>query len=159
MWLGDRLEAWSRDWLRCIGQLFHLAKRRRAVWQPDLPLAAQRAEFQAVQQRLEQAFASLLGRARRELPRLASQWDGASGSVQALLNAQGKALHSLLAHQDGGGRRRIWPRGCPGRWTSTAGRSGRNPRPWREHGRTGRIPGKAGTPCLGPPDPARRRAD
>ncbi len=67
------LEAWSRDWLRCIGKLFHLAKRRRAVWQPDLPLAAQGPEFQAVQQRLEQAFASLLGRARRELERLAGQ--------------------------------------------------------------------------------------
>ena len=95
------LEAWSRDWLQRIGKLFHLAKRRRAVWQPELPLAAQGPEFQAVQQRLEQAFASLLGRARRELERLASQWDGARGRARALLDAQGKALHSLLSHRDG----------------------------------------------------------
>ncbi len=107
------LEAWSRDWLRCIGQLFHLAKRRRAVWQPELPLAEQGPEFQALQQRLEQAFASLLGRARRELEQLASHWEGASGRVQAALDAQGKALHSLLAHQDGLGVFVLDPRVAP----------------------------------------------
>ena len=44
---------------------------------------------------------------------ISQQWDGASGRVQAVLDAQGKALYSLLAHEDGLGVFVLDPRVTP----------------------------------------------
>ena len=95
------LKEWSRGWLRSIGELFHLARKRREAWEPGLPLAEQGAAFQALQGQLERAFERLLQRARQELECLAEHWESASGRLQALVEAQGRALHSLLVHEDG----------------------------------------------------------
>ena len=92
---------WSEDWLDAIGTLFWLAAQRQEAWDPQRPLERQGAQFQTRQGDLERVVQGLFDRARKELEEFAEQLKAASGHAWAELNAQGKALRSLLNHEEG----------------------------------------------------------
>ena len=95
------LQEWSESWLDAIGELFWLAERRRAAWDPKRDRERQSAEFRTLHGTLERVVQGLFDRARKELQALATQLDAARGHARAELEAQGKALRSLLKHEDG----------------------------------------------------------
>ena len=100
------LQAWSEGWIKRIGRVFHLERRRQA-WQPGLPLERQRPEFDSLQQQLQAAVDELFRSARKEGGERSADWTrlsgpcGRQGGELARVNAQGKALASLLKHEDG----------------------------------------------------------
>lgn len=95
------LQEWAESWLDAIGELFWLAAERREAWDPQRALERQRAQFEKLQDATERVTHGLFDRARRELLTLAQQQDGARGHAWAELEAQCKALRSLLTHEDG----------------------------------------------------------
>ena len=101
------LQAWSEGWIERIGHVFHLERRRRQAWQPGLPLERQSAEFDSLQQQLQAAVEELFQSARKEGGERSADWTRLSGPCGrqsgelARVNAQGKALASLLKHEEG----------------------------------------------------------
>ena len=95
------LQAWAESWLDEIGELFWRAAQRSEAWDPQCAVERQSAQFQKLQDALERVAHGLFDRARRELLTLAQQQDGACGHAWAELEAQCKALRSLLKHEDG----------------------------------------------------------
>lgn len=95
------LQAWAESWLDEIGDLFWRAAQRSEAWDPQGAVERQSAQFQKLQEALERVAHGLFDRARRELLTLARQQDGACGHAWAELEAQCKALRSLLKHEDG----------------------------------------------------------
>ena len=95
------LREWAESWLDAIGELFCLATQRREAWDPQRAVERQGAEFQRLQGDLERVVQGLFARARKELPALEARQVDARGHAWAELEAQCKALRSLLKHQDG----------------------------------------------------------
>ena len=92
---------WSESWLDAIGTLFWLAAERQEAWDPQRPLERQSGAFQTRQGDLERVVQGLFDRAREELREIEEQLEAASGYARAELDAQGKALRSLLNHEEG----------------------------------------------------------
>ena len=95
------LQAWADSWLDAIGELFALAARRQAAWDPQCAVEWQSAEFRTLQDALEGVVDGLFDRAREELPALEARQKDARGHAWAELEAQCKALRSLLNHEEG----------------------------------------------------------
>ena len=101
----EAARAWAEEWMALIGELFHLAKRRREAWEPGVPTAEQGAAYRAADARLRAACAALFERARQERDKRFDEWERAEaagqGAACARIDAQGRALNSLLGHAEG----------------------------------------------------------
>ena len=95
------LQDWAESWLDAIGKLFFLAARRQEAWDPALETARQSGAYHAVQGDLESVVQGLFDRARDELAALQARYASTAGHARAEVDAQGKALHSLLEHEAG----------------------------------------------------------
>lgn len=95
------LQDWAESWLEAIGKLFFLAARRQEAWDPALETARQSGAYHAVQGDLESVVQGLFDRARDELAALQARYASTAGHARAEVDAQGKALHSLLEHEAG----------------------------------------------------------
>ena len=95
------LQDWAESWLEAIGKLSFLAARRQEAWDPALETARQSGAYHAVQVDLEGVVQGLFDRARDELAALQARYEGTRGHARAEVDAQGKALHSLLEHEAG----------------------------------------------------------
>ena len=84
-----QLESWMRRWLKRIGTLYHLQKRRQAHWDSSKSLADQNGSFARVQGSLERAAEKMKGQFEREL------------AQASLDNAKRKVLSSLQNHWSG----------------------------------------------------------
>lgn len=84
-----QLESWKECWLKRIGKLYHLHKRRQAHWDSSKSLADQNGSFARVQGLLERAAERMKGQFEREL------------AQASLDNAKRKVLSSLQNHWSG----------------------------------------------------------
>ena len=102
-----QLQAWSEAWIERIGWLFHLNRLRLRAWQAGLPLERQSAEFNGLQRQLQAAVDDLFRTAQQEGLELGAEWTRLNaernrhGAELARLDAQGRALASLLKHREG----------------------------------------------------------
>ena len=101
------LNDWSKAWVKLIGDLFAGNRERLREWDPQQPLAAQSAAFKQCQQQLEAGLREVFERARAEGEqciaddeRLAPAERGRNGAELARVDAQGRALASLLRHRE-----------------------------------------------------------
>ena len=99
------LKAWSQAWVARIGELFHLNRQRLRQWDPRQPLERQSAAFRALQHQLEARLKALFQLAEEEVLAFAAEWErldaaGGHGAELARLDAQGRALRSLLHHRE-----------------------------------------------------------
>ena len=99
------LQAWAQEWIEAIGELFRLNRQRLRQWDPQQPRERQNAEFGALQQRLQARVEALFERAREEGQARAVDWilldrAGQHGAELARVDAQGRALGTLLGHRE-----------------------------------------------------------
>ena len=103
------LKAWAQEWVERIGALFQLNRQRLQQWAPQQPLERQSGAFQALQQQLQARVEELFERAREEGGDRKLDWilldqvgQGRSqhGAELARVDAQGRALGTLLSHRE-----------------------------------------------------------
>ena len=83
------LNAWMLSWVEAIGELYRLNDQRLAMWEEDLPLAAQSPVFHRRHQALVDRLAHLAARRDQQL------------TEATLHRAQTKVLNSLRTHWSG----------------------------------------------------------
>ena len=99
-------QAWAQAWVGRIGALFGLHRQRLQQWDPQQPLERQSAAFEALQRQLQARVEELFQRAREEVEQRRRDWlelertvRSRHGAERARVEAQGRALASLLSHQ------------------------------------------------------------
>ena len=101
------LNAWTQEWVERISALFELNRQRLRHWDRQQPLSGQSAAFQAVQRRLHARLESVFRLAAEQARELSFEWmrldradPGRHGAELARVEAQGRALGTLLRHRE-----------------------------------------------------------
>ena len=92
------LRPWTEAWLERIGEVFHQAQLRREAWQPEGPPSA---AYLAAHAALVAAVDAVFAAARQEAAELSAAARTAEGAAKSALDAQVRAVRSLLEHEQG----------------------------------------------------------